>query len=611
MRNFSADTDSLLRDIAHQALLTPEEYPEFHHAVQQAGVEIESVNMPEWPPVAYSPLVLMFGGGDEWWVDKYWEGKQPVCRIFGGDDKAHRIAREMAGDHLSLKRLAYTWQVPIYDPKKHVVLRSWLEDNQVSIVEFLLSFLPDAEKQAGRNLVFDITNPRAISEKQSGSYSGTCRAFKVQDMELMEKFFETAKTFTYERLLDVSWIRAENDSRWEARRNHEPQSHRWASHKSWIMRPLGEGVTRKDDVDAVDGYKFGPFMELFDDGTLWVWIARRALNFCTKTPLVINGVELWFAPERVTTVYCRLESRVEKHDMKTILNGATLPEKPLVQDAVKPTVQLDDIQFRQKNKVFWDCLSDLPAQFHRPRGAAMVIRDYRNDSEKEFEAELRVWGDKSIINKGINLNGVLIGGFKPRSGGWVADFNGIDAIVNFIQKSIQPSPERVPEPQPKPKVPFVAEIKQGDVDNVAKVVNGSKEYSPNSVVKAIEDHLGRVVRLFGGSASDSAITALTREGLHEFLQKDATNKMRYVIDKGRRNYDCENFSETLRVNLARHYGINSCAVIWGDGHAWNIFVVVGQDGPEIVMVEPQDDTFVVVDKTDGKFSVEIRAEVIL
>ena len=67
----------------------------------------------------------------------------------------------------------------------------------------------------------------------------------------------------------------------------------------------------------------------------------------------------------------------------------------------------------------------------------------------------------------------------------------------------------------------------------------------------------------------------------------------------------------MRVNLARKHGVNSCAVIWGDGHAWCAFAVVGEGGPEIVMVEPQSDEWVRVEELSGDYSVERRAEVLL
>ena len=116
MDNYDAGRHSLLRDIAHSASLTPEEYPEFESAVRTAGIAIETAELPDWPPVPYSDLPWMiFGGGGPWWKKRHWTGEQPV--IVRGDRRdARRIAREMAGGHLSPKRIAYAWGCEVYDP---------------------------------------------------------------------------------------------------------------------------------------------------------------------------------------------------------------------------------------------------------------------------------------------------------------------------------------------------------------------------------------------------------------------------------------------------------------------------------------------------------------
>ena len=80
---------------------------------------------------------------------------------------------------------------------------------------------------------------------------------------MLDDFEAQYRRFTYDTDLQVSWVRALDNSRWEARCSHAPQSEAWASHRSWVMRPLGSGATRNDDVDPLDGYRFGPFMELF------------------------------------------------------------------------------------------------------------------------------------------------------------------------------------------------------------------------------------------------------------------------------------------------------------------------------------------------------------
>ena len=138
----------LLRDIAHRARLTPEEYPEFEDAVRAAGIEVLFVDIPEWPPVPYAPLLIRFGAA-AWWEGRYWTGEQPAVSRWQASD-ANRIAREMAGDALSPPRLAYAWQCPEFDEREHIILRYWLEEYDLSIVDFLVSYLPAAKSETGQ-----------------------------------------------------------------------------------------------------------------------------------------------------------------------------------------------------------------------------------------------------------------------------------------------------------------------------------------------------------------------------------------------------------------------------------------------------------------------------
>ena len=63
----------------------------------------------------------------------------------------------------------------------------------------------------------------------------------------------------------MSWVRSLDGTRWEARRQYDPQRARWANHRSWINRTLGRGAWTEADRSE-EGYAFGPFMELWDDG---------------------------------------------------------------------------------------------------------------------------------------------------------------------------------------------------------------------------------------------------------------------------------------------------------------------------------------------------------
>ena len=64
------------------------------------------------------------------------------------------------------------------------------------------------------------------------------------------------------------------------------------------------------------------------------------------------------------------------------------------------------------------------------------------------------------------------------------------------------------------------------------------------------------------------------------------------------------------MRLQTKYGVNGVGIIWGDGHAWNFFIVAtGTDTPEILMVEPQTDA--VVDGLAGQYAISRRCEILL
>ncbi len=579
---YSKGQHRLLRDIAHRARLTPDEYPDFETAVRAANIPVENVSIPDWPPVPYSPLLILFGAS-AWWEGHYWTGQQPAVSRYDASD-ASRIARQMAGDPLSPERIAYAWQVPKYDPNEHIILRYWLAEHELSIVDFLRDYLPRVEKRLQRNdLLIEVTNPRAGEEQAEGSYSPTRRAVRVSDRHILDDFAGSSSRFKYQTDLSVSWVRAVDGSRWEARRTHPPQSETWASHRSWIMRPLGQGAQRDDDVDPVEGYRFGPAMELFDDGMLWVWVARRALEHAAA--ITINGVPITLSPQTFGPC-CRLVGHIPVERMPAVVgepygDSAVDPATPPDTGGPGP-IRLQNVRFALRSP-FYRAVTPLPDQFHRSRGCPLVLRE---------PDRIRVFGDPEIARRGIVINGVAVSALQPWRGGWQGR---LDVPCPEVARASDAAADPIDSTRPaNPGVP-----------------DGSRIYSPSAVVAAIESTLGRTVRLFGQTASDQGIVALTRRGLERFLAEDATDRVDYVMDQGGRNYDCENFAETLRSNLARKYGVNGCAIIWGDSHAWCLFPIVGPSGPGIVMIEPQADTHVPVDQLTGAYSVKRRAEVLL
>ena len=571
----------LLRDVAHRARLTPNEYDEFEDSVRAARIPITTVRIPDWPPVPYSPLLILFGA-KAWWGGRHWTGEQPAV-AHADAARASRLAREMAGDPLSPQRLAYAWQVPAFDPTEHVILRYWLDEQDLSIVDFLRDYLPKTEKRLGRDdLLVEVTNPRVSQERAEGSYSPTRRAVRMADRSLLDDFAASSQRFTYDADLQVSWVRAEDDSRWEARRTHPPQSATWASHRSWITRPLGQGALRDDDVDPVDGYRFGPAMELFDDGMLWVWIARRALDHVST--ITINGVGVELTAQTFGPC-CRMVGHVPAERLPQVVGESYARQIDAASTSAAPDttgpIILNDVQFTYRSP-FYRAKTRLPNQFHRPRRCSLILRE---------PDRVRAFGDDAILRRGLVINGVAVTNLKPYRRGWQGRLAAPCAVVAANARAGQTSSSTTPP--------------------IAGVNDGANTYSPAAVVAAIETALGRNVRLFGQTTSDQGIVALTRRGMEQFLEQDSTDRLDYIADHGGRNYDCENFSETLRANLARKHGVNGCAVIWGDSHAWCLFVLVGNAGPAIAMVEPQADTHITINQLTGPYSVERRAEVLL
>ena len=463
MTTFDQDKHILLRDQAHKRRLTPEEYPAFEAALIEEGVSIMTVECPEWPPVPKSLLVLMFGG-DAPFEGEHWTGEQPA--IDASDYLARRtvtkIGREMAGPALSSKRMAYAWQVPEYDPARHILMRQWLADNAVDIVDFLRQFIPKMRKELGRDPLFEVANPHAQAESEAGGgYSPTRRALAVEDLPILQRFAQTSERYTYEAEQPVSWMRSLDGTRWEARRQYDPQRARWANHRSWINRTLGDGAWTEADRSE-EGYAFGPFMELWDDGSIYLWCYRRALDFLSSNPLNINGVSVFFTPEKTGPgTVCRMAGQVDSRDMDTILAGTERAKEKADQagqvedeteseagegkrrenpDAERPHV---DCVFRQRpGKPFWhpEEGADLPRRFHRASGSPLVVRT-RGD-----RAEVRCWGDARLLD-GFVLNSVVVDGFKPWNSGFRAQLSAEETDI-ILGRRIEEAEESQERPEP-------------------------------------------------------------------------------------------------------------------------------------------------------------------
>ena len=578
---YNRNRHELLRLAAHKCGLAPEEYDEFVSKVRAGGSDTITVTIPDWPPIEYPPLQI--GGGNPF------EGKYVTGAELAVDRHASAhvrwIAREMAGDRLSAKRLAYQWQISIYDPEIHVLIRQWLADRDIDIVAFYREYLPAITKELGRTPVIRVANPHAAAERDShGSWSPRRRAVLVQDLEILERFAGITEKFTYNLNQSVSWIRALDGSRWEARRQYLPQSNTWGTHRSYIQRTLGQGAWTEADRDN-EGNAHGPWMELWNDGTLHVWIAKRALPHVDGSDMTINGVPVRLEAESGVYTW-RMAGQVSRDHMGQILGNAQQPD-PQTGPESDHTTEVAVEKWVSKLPFMW---SDKMPQdpFHRTDGQPLVVR------LRDGSAEIRIWGDP-ILASGITLNGVTVRNFRQWQGGWRATVTSGEAarIIGTQMPEPRPAP---PKPAPEPAI-------------TGAITDGSKTYSPTAVMAALRGILGDI-RFFGRSPSDSAFVALTRRGIDMYLAENDADRMQYVTDAGGRNYDCENFAEQLRCGLQTKYGVNGVGIIWGDGHAWNFFIVAtGTDTPEILMVEPQTDA--VVDGLAGQYAISRRCEILL
>lgn len=204
MKAFDPLEHILLHDIAHQHCIQQEsELDDFAQRVRSAGYDTFDVEMPDWPFVLRTPLPIItfsiggdggstFGGPT---ADMKWEGTQlAVNRAVSGSGAwdptvkgVRTIARQMVPDWQEpAHRLAYAWQVEVFDPAKHVVIRFWCRDNGIDIVDFWRHFYPDSENDLK---VIETTNPEIASEKERGSYSPTRRSIQRTKLYLLRNYY--------------------------------------------------------------------------------------------------------------------------------------------------------------------------------------------------------------------------------------------------------------------------------------------------------------------------------------------------------------------------------------------------------------------------------------
>ena len=184
---------------------------------------------------------------------------------------------------------------------------------------------------------------------------------------------------------------------------------------------------------------------------------------------------------------------------------------------------------------------------------------------------------------------------------------------HYLGTAEGPPDDPGPDPAPRDGRPQPRAVHDGQ-DQEEETVrwsihDGAVAYPFHEALAALEAALGRDARPFSGTGLDETVMAITPEAMARYLAANPVDQRQYVRDSGGRNYDCDDFALTLRSNLIRDHGYNCCAVIAGDVHAFNAFILAGENGPEIAFVEPQTDGLVA--ELTGDYSVSRRCETVV
>ena len=619
LESYDKEKHILLRDMAHKRCIhTDEEYDEYRNGIRAEGIDVFAVAVPDWPPAEKSKLVLRFGG-DGPFAGQYWSGVQDACYNEPLNSRViKKIGREMVPDLYDQKRVAYRWQVPEYDEDRHVIIRYYLAENEVDIVDFYRKFFPALRAELGRDPIITVTNPHVKQEKeQHGSYSPTRRAMTVDDIAHLQKYVGKSDRFTYELDQTVTWQLSGDRRIWEARRQVAPQSATWMDHKSFLMRPIGDGAWTEQDRDPETGHAFGPFMEI-EGNQLRVYVVNRAIRILQDAPMVINGVSISLRVLDEKAACSVLKAQLGEAQKKAILSrridasggleDQNQADNSAAADAAKPdgnNAEKPDktgaswnnvkLSFYRRGKFYVPVKStELPAQYHRKSGNLIVLKT------DGHSARVRAFGDPVLATEPVSINGVSVKLENWKAGAYqaVVEPQVVRSILGESGEQTKPVPAYLDE-----------EYIDSDTPKAAGLMKGAVIYTAAEVIRALQEELGDGFRLFGRQASDTAVVALAKESAMKFIGDDAVDRRTYVLDTGGRNYDCDNFAESLRCHLVEQHGVNSIGVIWGDKHAWNFVVTAGENGPEILMIEPQNDQ--VVEAGSGLYSLDRRCELLL
>ena len=200
----------LLCEVAHLSRIDYEtaEYEEFVARVRREapGADIFLVRLPDWPPVIRQELALIMSISVDGmaaaprtpFADKPFCGVVEAVRgVRPWQNKEIRaIARQMAplDSYLDPHRMAYQWQIPVYDPDKHVLVRAWCAANRIGVVRFLRDFVLHMEAAERGPVVDYVVNPSVREEKErTGQYCPEAEAIDRRHMSALRDYFLVAE----------------------------------------------------------------------------------------------------------------------------------------------------------------------------------------------------------------------------------------------------------------------------------------------------------------------------------------------------------------------------------------------------------------------------------
>lgn len=194
MKQYSPEKHILLADVAHlQCIYEDDEWSEFVKRVRKRPADWGSKTkikpfLVKLPPlgVPRSPLVMaMSVTGDDIGAmpfdDRPWEGERlAVKRTWWIQNQVEQVAREMVNEEDKLTdpyRISYMWQVPQFDPERHIPLYEWCDLNGLDIGKVRNRIVATRKEY----LVEWTVNPyRMKEEKEKGHFDFTCLCFKKE-----------------------------------------------------------------------------------------------------------------------------------------------------------------------------------------------------------------------------------------------------------------------------------------------------------------------------------------------------------------------------------------------------------------------------------------------